>query len=191
MKDHSTAAYENLCWIDIETTGLDPRLDAILEVGIAITDKNLDLIAQYSWSIIPSMSVNLLNIDTFVWQMHVDNGLWDEAMASTIPLDAALLEAEAAIKHHGAEGSPMCGSTINFDRGFLKVQAPEFLRCLHYRNIDVSTLKNVMSIHFDHLSGFPKIGGCHRAGDDILASIAEYEYYLDIIKCGAGEAPSV
>jgi oligoribonuclease len=162
MKDHSDHYHENLCWLDLETTGLDPLCDAILELGITITTKQLEPVASKSWVFRPSRNIRLKEIDPFVWKMHQDNNLWNESLTAPIGFDLSVDQAGVFISEHKAKGSPLCGSTISFDRNFLKVQAPELLQVLHYRNIDVSTLKNMMAIHFPSAPPFEKPKGNHR-----------------------------
>lgn len=184
MKDHCSDTYENLCWLDLETTGLDPLCDAILELGIVITTKNLEIVASFSKAMRPSRNIRLTEIDPFVWKMHQDNNLWNDSVTSTDLLDSVADMAANFIEDNGAKGSPLCGSTINFDRSFLKAQAPELLLYLHYRNIDVSTLKNMMAVHFQDVPPFEKPKGNHRALDDLHHSIAEYQHYVNSIRRG-------
>jgi oligoribonuclease len=184
MKDHSDDPHVNLCWLDLETTGLDSRSCAILEIGIVITDMDLDVIAERSWVIIPSKDVRISNINSNVWKMHTDNGIWVESLESSLPLNSAVYSASEFIERHGAKGSPLCGNTISFDRAFLKAQAPELLQSLHYRNVDVSTLKNVFALHFPQVHSFEKPKGNHRAIEDLHNSIAEYKHYLEWMRSG-------
>jgi len=184
MKDHCNDPHENLAWLDLETTGLRPYEDAILEIGVVITDRELDTVTEWSWVMQPSNSVNLVTIDPFVWKMHRDNGLWDECIGNETYLEDVVIEAQDFVREHGAAGSPLCGNNIGFDRGFLKAQAPELLRIFHYRNIDVSTLKNVFALHLPHIPAFDKPKGNHRALGDCHLSIAEYRHYLNYVERG-------
>lgn len=184
MKDHCSDPHENLCWLDLETTGLDPLKDAILELGITITTLDLDPVASFSWVMRPSRNIRITEIDPFVWKMHQDNNLWNESLSSDMKLDEVAVAAAKFIEHHKAKGSPLCGNTISFDRNFLKVQVPELLQVLHYRNIDVSTLKNVMATHFPKVAPFDRPKGNHRVLDDLELSIAEHKYYLELIEDG-------
>lgn len=185
MKDHCSDPHENLCWLDLETTGLDAGIDVILEVGIIITTKNLDLepVNKMSWVVGVPRHVAPRNIDPYVWAMHQDNGLWAESTKSDRDIRDVSLEAAEFIVKNKAAGSPLCGNTINFDRSFLKAQT-HLLQCLHYRNIDVSTLKNVMAMHFPDISPFEKPKGKHRVIADLEACIAEYSYYLGLMQTG-------
>lgn len=184
MKDHCDDRYENLCWLDLETTGLNAYECAILELGIVITNKSLDVIAERSWVFRPSRNIRLTEIDPFVWKMHQDNNLWNESIAAKASLDLAVNMAAKFIETYRAKGSPLCGNTISFDREFLKVQVPELLQVLHYRNIDVSTLKNVFAVHFPNVPIFPKRPSNHRVIGDLKESIAEYRHYLEWMQSG-------
>lgn len=186
MKDHCNDPHENLAWLDLETTGLRPNEDAILELGVVITNKDLDIVAEISAVVEPSRNTSITEIDPEVAAMHTKSGLWHECLAGSdrLSFEAACLMLYRFIREHDAAGSPMCGSTISFDRGFLKVQAPELLSVFHYRNIDVSTLKNVMEMHFSSCEPYvPKKEPTHRVIDDLHDSIEEYQHYLDFIRC--------
>jgi len=184
-KDHCNDPHENLAWLDLETTGLRPNEDAILEIGIVITNKELDTVGEHAWVVRPSKSVPITEIDPYVFRMHDKNGLWAECFALDCGGDfgQALNEARDFVREHGAAGSPLCGSTINFDRGFLQAQAPELLRVFHYRNIDVSTLRTMFAMHFHSIERWsPAEDAKHRALDDLHNTIAEYRHYLDHAK---------
>jgi oligoribonuclease len=136
----------------------------------------------------PSKPINLQDVDPFVWKMHRASGLWGHSLASELNLAQAANLAVKLIIDWKAQGSPMCGNTISFDRNFLKAQAPELLRALHYRSIDVSTLKNVMAVHFPDVAPFEKPReGAHRVGVDIDNSIAEYRHYISLMTRGVYE----
>ena len=187
MKDHCSDTHENLCWLDLETTGTDPLSDAILELGVTITTKELEAVASFSWVMRPSRNIRITEIDPFVWKMHQANNLWNESLSSDMGLDEVAVAAAKFIEHHKAKGSPLCGSTISFDRNFLKVQAPELLQVLHYRNIDVSTLKNVFAMSFQDVPPFDKPKGNHRVLGDLKLSIEEYQHYLSLMLNGVYE----
>ncbi len=180
--DHNDDEHENLAWLDLETTGLDPVNDIILEVGIIITTKDLETVAQKSWLVGVPKDFYYQDMDPFVWAMHQDNGLWAESVnTDTIISDVSLEAAEFIVKNK-AVGSPLCGNTISFDRSFLKAQT-SLLQCLHYRNIDVSTLKNVFKMHFPNVAPFEKPSDLpHRVLGDLELTIAEYRYYLGLMR---------
>jgi oligoribonuclease len=190
-KDHNDDQHENLCWLDLETTGLRTNEDAILEVGTVITDRSLDLdiIAELSFVVFPTKYTLVSEIDDYVVQMHTKSGLWEESVGmgqECVYFETACAEIVKFMTRHKAIGSPLCGSTINFDRAFLQAQAPELLKAFHYRNVDVSTLKNVFRLHFPHLPPFvPEGEANHRVIDDLHNSIAEYRHYINDINDGA------
>ena len=184
MKDHCSDSHANLCWLDLETTGTDPAKDAILEIGITITTLDLGPGASFSWVVSAHGQYTYAEVDPFVQKMHRHNGLWEESDNSDLKLEEAAEMAAKFIGQHKAKGSPLCGNTISFDRNFLKAQAPGLLQYLHYRNIDVSTLKNMLAIHFPNADPYDKPKGNHRVLEDLQWSIAEYSYYLDLMKDG-------
>ena len=167
QKDHCDDPHENLCWLDLETTGLDPVNGIILEVGIIITTKDLETVVQKSWVVGVPKHFYHQDMDPFVWAMHQENGLWAECVNSDVEIRDVSREATKFIADHRAKGSPLCGNTISFDRSFLKAQT-SLLRCLHYRNIDVSTFKNVLKMHFPDVAPSDKSTNLpHRVTGDL------------------------
>lgn len=190
-EDHNNDEHENLVWLDFETTGTDEQGGALLELGIVVTNKDLETQVEESWVIKPYKEVPVFTVDPYVLQMHNKNGLWADCVGDlAVPLDQVVAEAQELLKKHKAVGSPMCGNTINFDRRWARAQMPELNKLFHYRNIDVSTLKNVFKMHFSNaLAYVPESKEpSHRVIDDLRNSIAEYKYYLGIISTGV-EAP--
>lgn len=183
--DHNDDEHENLAWLDIETTGLvDPEIEhAILEVGITITTKDLEPVASKSFAVIPSRNVPITSIDPYVFNMHTASGLWAECFsAEAMSLGSASYRLRQFMMDNGAVGSPMCGNTINFDRAFTVSQISNLNQLFHYRNIDVSTLKNVMKMHFPDVAPFEKPSTPHRVLGDLELTIAEYRYYLGFMR---------
>jgi oligoribonuclease len=183
MSDHSNAPHKNLAWLDLETTGLRAREDAILELGVVITNFDLDVIAELSYVVNPTIGVVIHEIDPFVFNMHSKSGLWDECFGSErVYLPVATEGLVEFMDRYDATGSPMCGNTINFDRAFAKEQIPKLNEAFHYRNIDVSTLKNVMRVHFPDIAPWKEPEKkAHRVIADLNHTIEEYGYYLDIL----------
>lgn len=183
---------EKLVWVDIETTGLDPDKDLILELGIVVTDSNLDVVNQQSWIFVPYMDKSILDITPAVVEMHTKNGLWLEWSANANAsgrdhLDAnddVISDVRLFLEEAGALGLPMAGSTVHFDRKFLQAHFPEIHRLFHYRNIDVSTIKNLARIYRPKLyesAPLPR-EKTHRPLADLRDSIAELRHYLEGMK---------
>ncbi|NUP07774.1 MAG: oligoribonuclease [Polyangiaceae bacterium] len=159
------AQYDRLAWVDVETTGLNPDLDAILEVGIIITDRSLTEIDRASWALGDANPASIS--DPKVLEMHTRSGLLAECEASDLEIDILDEIVCFFLKHQGAVGSPMCGSTVGFDRSFLR--HARFAKLFHYRNFDVSTYRTEA-----RLLGIepPPKREVHRALPDLEDSIA-------------------
>lgn len=177
----------NLVWIDLEMTGLDLDRCRIVEIGCIITNKDLDIVVDGPDIIIHRSEEELKVMDDVVRKMHTTSGLVKEIQKAT------LTEAEAEdqildfIKPHVNEkSSPLCGNTIVLDRMFLKTYMPKLNSYLHYRNIDVSTVKELVRRWKSPDSIFKK-GETHRAVDDIRESVAELKYYREIGFIGNNE----
>lgn len=163
------------CWIDIETTGLNPERDCILEVAAVVTDRNLmKRIDETSFVVSPATSPDL---DPYVREMHTKNGLLAESLASGLSYKTVEAEVSAFVAAHTPTGKKLhlAGSSVHFDRSFLKVWMPKVVEQLHYRQLDVSSLKLV----FDPLVPCPKGAPAHRALADIEESIREARWYMN------------
>jgi oligoribonuclease len=166
-------------WIDLEMTGLNPELDVILEIAVIITGLDLEPIDQYEAVIHQPDSV-LLTMSPFVREMHTKNGLLDRVRASKTSLDEATDAALALIKKHCAENEgTLAGNTIHQDRRFLRKYMPELEAWLHYRQVDVSSLKILARAWYPELEKFGKADKDHTALADIKESIAELKYYRE------------
>jgi len=165
-----------LIWTDFETTGLDPFAEHVLEIGAIATNDSFEEVSRFHCVI--STTVDMDAVDPYVLDMHTKNGLWDSVTHSdTTHVDAAAAFL-AWVKTHVDKGkAPLCGSSVHFDRGFMKVHFPDVNDWLHYRNIDVSTLKEL-----GKRVGWPAYDGPidkrHRAMDDIEHSMRELDHYL-------------
>jgi oligoribonuclease len=170
----------HLIWIDMEMTGLSPERDRILEVALIVTDANLAPIAQAPVWVVHQDDAVLDAMDSWNQGTHGKSGLIDKVKAST--LDEAQVEAEALAflaRHVPAKISPMCGNSICQDRRFLARWMPRLEDFFHYRNLDVSTLKELVRRWKPELfKGIPKEGK-HEALADVLESIAELAYYRE------------
>jgi len=167
-----------LIWIDLEMTGLKPDCDRIIEMALVVTDGNLETVAEGPVWAVHQSDEALDGMDSWNKGTHGRSGLIDRVKASV--LDDATVEALALAflrEHVPAKASPMCGNSICQDRRFLARWMPELEDHFHYRNLDVSTLKElVRRWQPDLLKGVPKEGK-HEALADVYESIAELKYY--------------
>jgi oligoribonuclease len=169
-----------LIWIDLEMTGLKPDTDRIIEVALVITDHALETVAQAPVFVVHQDNTTLDAMDAWNKATHGRSGLIDKVKAATMTeadVEAAALE--FLREHVPAKASPMCGNTICQDRRFLARFMPTLEEWFHYRNLDVSTLKELVRRWKPELmKGIPKEGK-HEALADILESIDELRYYRE------------
>ena len=169
-----------LIWIDLEMTGLKPDTDRIIEVALVITDHALETVAQAPVFVVHQDDTALDAMDAWNKATHGRSGLIDKVKAATMTeagVEAAALE--FLREHVPAKASPMCGNTICQDRRFLARFMPALEDWFHYRNLDVSTLKELVRRWKPELmKGIPKEGK-HEALADILESIDELRYYRE------------
>lgn len=186
-------------WVDLETSGLDSVMDHLMEVGVIVLDKDFNEIATFR-QVVCSAPVQFLidRMPSKVLEMHTKNGLLDElrniwAQGQEVTKDLNLISTNRRLRDFldgigPAKKFEMCGSTINFDRGFLNEDLSDVHDWFHYRNIDVSTIKNVCRRVAPELYAtvpqVPVEDKKHRVLDDIRASITEYRYYLDHLMVG-------
>ena len=170
----------NLCWLDMEMTGLNPDADRIIEVAMIITDADLNVVAQSEVYVIHQSDEVLNGMDAWNTATHGRTGLTQRVR------DSRLTEAEVEEKLLDfisawipEKTSPMCGNTIHQDRRFMVRYMPKLEAYFHYRNLDVSTLKELARrLHPAVAKGLVKRGS-HQALDDILESIEEMRYYRE------------
>ncbi|WP_368919631.1 oligoribonuclease [Corynebacterium striatum] len=171
---------DRLVWIDLEMTGLDPKRHVIVEVAAIITDGNLNVIGEGIDLVVHATEAELAEMDAFVTNMHANSGLDREIRESTTTLreaeDAVLaLIAEHCNPEHPA---PLAGNSIATDRTFIRAYMPRLDEALHYRMIDVSTIKELSRRWFPRAYyNQPDKGMAHRALQDIIESIRELDYY--------------
>jgi len=166
--------------MDLEMTGLDPSRHVIVEIATVVTDDDLTTIAEGPDLTVHATPEQLANMDGVVRSMHTRSGLLPLIEASTLSLDDAGRQTLAFLRQHIPEQGtvPLCGNSIGTDRRFLATQLPELDAFLHYRSIDVSTIKELCRRWYpEAFVAAPKKRETHRALDDIRESIAELAYY--------------
>lgn len=170
----------NLVWIDMEMTGLNPDTDRVLEVAIVITDSNLETVAEAPVLVVHQPDSVLDAMDDWNKSTHGKSGLIERVRAST--LDDAAVEAqmvEFMSQYVPKRTSPMCGNSICQDRRFMARWMPKFEDYFHYRNLDVSTLKELVKRWKPEVAKGLKKHGKHEALADIYESIAEMKHYRE------------
>jgi oligoribonuclease len=171
---------ENLVWIDLEMTGLDPARDCIIEIATVVTGSALEVLAEGPVIAIHQPEAVLEGMDDWNTRQHGGSGLVQRVRDSRYSVrDAERLTLEFLAEHVQPGTSPMCGNSICQDRRFMARLMPQLEQFFHYRNLDVSTVKELARRWAPGLAeGFSKKGS-HRALDDIRESIAELRYYRD------------
>ncbi len=169
---------ENLIWIDLEMTGLDPLEDRIIEIATIVTDKQLNVLEEGPSIVIHQDEEIMRGMDTWCTEQHGKTGLTDRVLRSEISEQTAEAITLAFLEKLVPAGkSPMCGNSICQDRRFLARYMPTLEAFFHYRNLDVSSLKE-LAVRWkpEVLEGFSKTGN-HLAMDDIRDSIEELKHY--------------
>lgn len=171
---------DNLIWIDMEMSGLLPDSDVILELAIVITDVHLNILAESPVLVVHQSDAVLDGMDAWNKGTHGKSGLIDKVKASTLTEAEAEAQMIEFLKQYIPSGkSPMCGNSIGQDRRFLARYMPKLEAYFHYRNLDVSVLKELARRWRPKLyDGFKKAGS-HTAMADILESIEELKYYRE------------
>ncbi|MGZ8908029.1 MAG: oligoribonuclease [Methylobacter sp.] len=170
----------HLIWVDLEMTGLDPDNDLIIEIATIVTDKNLNVLAQGPALAVHQSDAALAAMDEWNQQHHGQSGLIKRVKASTINDAEAERQTLAFLKQWVPENtSPMCGNSIGQDRRFLYRYMPNLEAYFHYRNIDVSTVKELAARWAPLIKDGFKKQSSHQALDDIIESIEELRYYRE------------
>ncbi|MGL6215461.1 oligoribonuclease [Billgrantia desiderata] len=167
-----------LVWIDLEMTGLDPERERIIEVATLITDNDLNLVAEGPVLAVHQPDSLLAAMDEWNQKTHGESGLVERVKQSRVDTAEAERQTLEFLKRYVVSGSsPMCGNSVHQDRRFLEREMPELLAFFHYRNLDVSTVKELAKRwNPGALAGFSK-RNTHQALDDIRESLAELAHY--------------
>ena len=170
----------NLIWLDLEMTGLEPKTDKILEIATVITDGDLNVLAEGPVIAIHQSDELLDNMDEWCTNQHGRSGLTARCKASKFTEDDAIAQTLEFLKDWVPPGSsPMCGNSIGQDRRFLNKYMPELEAYFHYRNLDVSTVKELARRWKPELLSDVKKKSSHLALDDIKDSIMELKVYKE------------
>jgi oligoribonuclease len=170
--------------MDLEMTGLDPSLHVIVEIATLVTDDDLNIVAEGPDLVVHQPPQALAAMAEVVRAMHTSSGLLTQIEESTLSLADAGAQTLAFLKEHVPEprSVPLAGNSIGTDRRFLAAELPEIEEWLHYRSVDVSTIKELARRWYPGvLAGAPPKVGSHRALDDIRESVAELRYYRDTV----------
>lgn len=179
MEIDKSASPTKFLWLDLEMTGLDVEKDVILEIAVEITDANLQTLATYETRIKQPKQIVLERIQKNVWWQSYPENRDDfiKNLDGAKPLDVTEKEIIALVEEHfGSEPAVLAGNSIHNDRNFIRAHMKELELKLHYRMLDVSSFKVLMQAKYNEV--FEK-DSAHRAYEDVQASIAELQYYLD------------
>jgi oligoribonuclease len=182
--------------MDLEMTGLEPSRHVIVEIATLVTDDDLNIIAEGPDLVVHQDDAALAEMDPIVVEMHTRSGLLDAIRTSTLTLADAGTQTLAFIKTHVTEARrvPLCGNSIGMDRRFLAAYLPEIEEYLHYRSVDVSTVKELVKRWYPALNSTrPRKAGSHRALDDVMESVSEMKYYREHVfvhDVGPGTGPA-
>jgi oligoribonuclease len=169
-----------LVWMDLEMTGLEPDRHVIVEIATLITDDELEIVAEGPDLVVHQPPEAMAAMDDFVRDMHTKSGLLQAIEASTTSLEEAGAQTLAFIKEHipDPRSVPLCGNSIGTDRRFLARYLNDIEEHLHYRSVDVSTIKELARRWYpEALAALPRKATAHRALDDIRESIEELRHY--------------
>jgi len=169
-------------WLDLEMTGLSPERDRVIEVAMVVTDANLEVVAEAPVWVVHQSDATLAGMDAWNTGTHTRSGLVERVRASQHDEAAVEIEALAWLRQHlAAKASPMCGNSIGQDRRFLAIHMPQLEAFFHYRNLDVSTLKELSRSWYPTEFAAFKKKTRHEALADVYESIDEARYYRDAV----------
>lgn len=178
MSNTNDSRQTNLIWIDLEMTGLDPQQERIIEIATLVTDADLNIVAEGPNLVIHQSDPILEAMDEWCTRQHGQSGLTQKVKDSRISeRDAELATIEFLKQHVDKGASPICGNSIGQDRRFLVAYMPELEEYFHYRNLDVSTIKELARRWRPEVLAGVKKKGSHLALDDIKDSINELVHY--------------
>lgn len=180
MTPDTPAKDDRLVWIDLEMTGLDVDKHVIVEVAALITDAHLNILGEGVDLVVHTSEDNLAHMDDFVTKMHATSGLTEQIRSSTVTIDEAEDAVLALIAEHchPEHPAPLAGNSIATDRAFIRKEMPRLDAALHYRMVDVSSVKELARRWFPKAYfNQPEKGLAHRALADIVESIRELDYY--------------
>ena len=178
--DHVARKKSNLVWIDLEMTGLSPQNDRIIEIATIVTDIHLSIVAEGPELVVHQSDERLDGMDDWNKKTHGGSGLIDQVRASDIDEEEAERRTLAFLRRYATkQRSPLCGNAICQDRRFLDRYMPQVSSYLHYRHVDVSTIKELARRWRPDLTSNQTKNSRHRAMDDIRDSIEELRVYRD------------
>ncbi|MFL2714859.1 MAG: oligoribonuclease [Gammaproteobacteria bacterium] len=171
---------DNLIWIDLEMTGLDPNKERIIEIATLVTDSDLNILAEGPNLVISQPIEFLDGMDEWNQNQHGSSGLIEEVKNSNVTIQVAEIDTlEFISKYVGEKVSPMCGNTVSHDRRFLSKYMPRLESYFNYRHIDVSSFKEAAVRWMNEAQVYEKKGS-HRALGDIKESVAELKFYKEL-----------
>jgi oligoribonuclease len=188
---NNTHTSDRLVWIDLEMTGLDTGRDSILEIATVVTDSNLDVLAEGPELAIAHPLSALEAMDDWNRNQHGKSGLWRRVLDEGVPMaEAEARTLQFLAQWVPANASPMCGNSICQDRRFLHRLMPQLERHFHYRNLDVSTLKELARRWAPQVLAGVEKESAHTALSDVRDSIAELRHYRRFLGAFAGPGAS-